>query len=84
MRSVRKLPWLTLVISHVVVELPELAKVKDSDEPVSPGAARGPVNASEYMVLEKKSVESPRKRTYLPIVANVVRDLTPDSNGVRT
>jgi len=55
-----------------ILELPELAKVKDSDEPVSPGAARGPVNASEYMVLEKKSVESPTKRTYLPIVANVV------------
>ncbi|KAF8604394.1 hypothetical protein BDV93DRAFT_522508 [Ceratobasidium sp. AG-I] len=55
-----------------ILELPELARVKDSDEPVSPGADRGPITASEYVVLEKKSVESPTKRTYLPIVANVV------------
>ncbi|QRV99538.1 ICE-like protease (caspase) p20 domain protein [Ceratobasidium sp. AG-Ba] len=56
-----------------ILELPELAKVKDSEEPVSPGAERGPITASEFAVLEKKNVESPSKRrVYVPIVANVV------------
>ncbi|KAG8741133.1 hypothetical protein FRC10_003277 [Ceratobasidium sp. 414] len=56
-------------------ELPELAKVKDPDEPESPGAERSPITANEYAVIETKNVESPTKqRTYMPIVANVVRD----------
>ncbi|KAG9105792.1 hypothetical protein FRC07_009098, partial [Ceratobasidium sp. 392] len=55
------------------LELPELAKVKDPDEPESPGAERSPITASEYVVLEKKNVESPvRTRVYVPIVANVI------------
>ncbi|KAG9094910.1 cytochrome c oxidase subunit 1 [Ceratobasidium sp. 370] len=53
-------------------ELPELAKVKDPDEPESPGAERSPITASEYAVLETTQVESPTKqRVYVPIVANV-------------
>jgi hypothetical protein len=43
---------------------------------VSPGAQRGPVSLSEYVVLEKRNVESPiKRRMYMPIVANVVRVL---------
>jgi hypothetical protein len=43
---------------------------------VSPGAQRGPVSLSEYVVLEKKNVESPiKRRMYMPIVSNVVRVL---------
>ncbi|KAG8791164.1 Ca(2+)-dependent cysteine protease, partial [Ceratobasidium sp. 428] len=56
-----------------ILELPELAKVKDPDEPESPGTERSPITASEYAVIEKKNVESPAKtRVYVPIVANVV------------
>jgi hypothetical protein len=50
-----------------------LAKVKDLDAPISPGAERGSVSLNEYMVLEKRNVESPTKRRmYMPIAANVV------------
>ncbi|KAG8762349.1 hypothetical protein FRC11_009737 [Ceratobasidium sp. 423] len=56
-----------------ILELPELANVKSSDEPITPGAERGPIAASEPVVLEMKNIESPiRKRIYKPIVANVV------------
>ncbi|EUC62996.1 ICE-like protease (caspase) p20 domain protein [Rhizoctonia solani AG-3 Rhs1AP] len=56
-----------------ILELPELANVKNSDEPVTPGAERGAIAASESVVLEMKNVEGPiKKRVYNPIVANVV------------
>ncbi|ELU38582.1 hypothetical protein AG1IA_07396 [Rhizoctonia solani AG-1 IA] len=56
-----------------ILELPELANVKSSDEPVTPGAERGPISASDSVVLEMKRIESPvEKRVYKPIAANVV------------
>ncbi|KAH7333542.1 caspase domain-containing protein [Rhizoctonia solani] len=56
-----------------ILELPELANVKNSDEPVTPGAERGPIAASESVVLEMKNIESPiMTRVYKPIIANVV------------
>ncbi|CAE6399128.1 unnamed protein product [Rhizoctonia solani] len=56
-----------------ILELPELANVKNSDEPVTPGAERGAISASDSVVLEMKNIEGPiKKRIYKPIVANVV------------
>ncbi|CEL56691.1 Metacaspase-1 OS=Sclerotinia sclerotiorum (strain ATCC 18683 / 1980 / Ss-1) GN=casA PE=3 SV=1 [Rhizoctonia solani AG-1 IB] len=56
-----------------ILELPELANVKNSDEPVTRGAERGPISASDSVVLEMKNIESPiKKRVYKPIIANVV------------
>lgn len=62
-----------LPFHHSDLELPEIAKVKDSDEPVSPGAERGPITASDSVVLERTPVPSPiKQRQYKPILANVV------------
>ncbi|KAG8718086.1 Ca(2+)-dependent cysteine protease [Ceratobasidium sp. 395] len=54
-----------------ILELPELAKVKDPDEPKSPGAERSPFVASEEATLEMIDVGNSTNSVYKAVEANV-------------
>ncbi|KAG8792675.1 cytochrome c oxidase subunit 1 [Ceratobasidium sp. 428] len=55
-----------------ILELPELAKVKDPDEPASPGAECTPFVASEEATLEMMDVGNSTNSVYNAVEANVV------------